>query len=471
MKFPREESESREGQDVVSLRPIRDDLADEEEHMEESILTANSGMRRVLRQMGFRITEPGEEEGQGTNEQRDQPMEELPTPSEETHDPERESRIKPRKAMLFDGPEQPSGSETAEERRSRLVRESLIAHARMQVFKTHYNRNKKTYLEMRRELGDDVDGKGLFKFEALDEQGNAHPVEVDEECDYSPTSVGDGPEGAEGVEIQSPMNPIPLSEPEGSRKGIVRSQKWKKVVREVKKIEHQRRTSRRCDTLGHHGQCSQRRRKAKEPQRNQRFRGRRNLWKMKQNLRKMKRKMNGRGSPGLIRRTTSFWRMLKREGRSWMKKICGLTRRKLGRSCRLGDRRGSVSCGKQEAKAPKFPEEPKGPFEPDGGPNPGGPASGSGSGGTIAVRAFRVLTDPEWQFVDPDSPEGGQGRRTEGGFPGHLEGEGLHGLPEGEEGPGHREGELPVLPEEGLPSDSEERPTPLFGSSVSNLTV
>ena len=163
VKFPREESESRIRQDVVSLQLIRDDLADEEEHMEESILTANSGMRRG--EMGFRITEPGEEEGQGTNEQRDQPMEELPTPSEETHDPERESRIKPRKAMLFDGPEQPSGSETAEERRSRLVRESLMtAHARMQVLKTHYNLNKTTYPEMRRELGDDVDGKGLFKF-------------------------------------------------------------------------------------------------------------------------------------------------------------------------------------------------------------------------------------------------------------------------------------------------------------------
>ena len=47
------------------------------------------------------------------------------------------------------------------------------------------------------------------------------------------------------------------------------------------------------------------------------------------------------------------------------------------------------------------------------------------------MKAFRVLllTDPEWQFVDPDSPEGGQGRRTKGEFPGHLEGEGLHGLP------------------------------------------
>ena len=49
-------------------------------------------------------------------------------------------------------------------------------------------------------------------------------MEVDEECDYSPTSVGDGPEGAEGVEIQSPMNPTPLSEPEGSRKGSQESE-------------------------------------------------------------------------------------------------------------------------------------------------------------------------------------------------------------------------------------------------------
>ena len=147
MKYPREESD--EGLDLASLQAIRDNLPSEEEQMRESILTTNPGMRKVLRRMGFNVAEPGEEENRDTDEDHDEPMQELPTPTEETCDPERESKVKPRKAMLFDGPEQPTGPETPEERRSRLVRESLIAHARMQVFKTYYNRNKKTYLEMR----------------------------------------------------------------------------------------------------------------------------------------------------------------------------------------------------------------------------------------------------------------------------------------------------------------------------------
>ena len=185
MKYPREESD--EGTDLASLQAIRGNLASEEEQMRESILTTNLGMRKVLRSMGFNVAEPGEEEeeeNRDTDEDHDEHMRELPTPTEEMCDPERESKVRPRKAMLFDGPEQPTGPETPEERRSRLVRESLIAHARMQVFKTHYNRNKKTYLEMRNELGEDAGGRNLFEFETIDDQGNAHAVEVDEECDY-----------------------------------------------------------------------------------------------------------------------------------------------------------------------------------------------------------------------------------------------------------------------------------------------
>ena len=214
MKYPREEAD--EGQDMVSLQSIRDSLAQEEEQMQQSILTANPGMRKVLRRMGFNIAEPGEEENRDTDEDHDEPMQELPTPTEETYDPERESKVKPRKAMLFDGPEQPTGPETPEERRSRLVRESLIAHARTQVFKTHYNRNKKTYLEMRNELGDGVCGEDAFRFEAYDEQGNAHAVEVDDECEYSPTSAGG--------EVQGPVGPTPPSEPEGSGPGSQREE-------------------------------------------------------------------------------------------------------------------------------------------------------------------------------------------------------------------------------------------------------
>ena len=184
--------------------------------MRESVLTTNPGMRKVLRRMGFNVAEPGEEENRDTDEDHDEPMQELPTPSEETWDPERESKVKPRKAMLFDGPEQPTGPETPEERRSRLVRESLIAHARMQVFKTHYNRNKKTYLEMKKELGDGADGQEVFEFETFDEQGNAHAVEVDDECDYSPTSAGG--------EVPGPVGPTPPSEPGGSGKGSQQSE-------------------------------------------------------------------------------------------------------------------------------------------------------------------------------------------------------------------------------------------------------
>ena len=137
--YPKEEAQ--EGQEVVSLQPIRDSLAEEEEQLDDSILTANPGMRRVLRRMGFKVSEPGE----GEEEEREL-GDELPTPTEETFDPERESKVKPRKAMLFDDPEQPSSSETAEQRRSRLIKESsLVARARMELFKSYYNRNKRTY--------------------------------------------------------------------------------------------------------------------------------------------------------------------------------------------------------------------------------------------------------------------------------------------------------------------------------------
>ena len=102
MKYPREESD--EGLDLASLQAIRESLASEEEEM-----------RKVLRSMGFNVVEPGEEENRDTDEDHDEPMQELPTPTEETCDPERESKVKPRKAMLFDGPADRSGNTRGEE--------------------------------------------------------------------------------------------------------------------------------------------------------------------------------------------------------------------------------------------------------------------------------------------------------------------------------------------------------------------
>ena len=214
MRYPREESD--EGVDLASLQSIRESLAQEEEQMQQSVLTANPGMRKILRRMGFNIAEPGEEENRDTDEDHDEPMQEWPTPTPETVDPERESKVKPRKAMLFDGPEQSTGPETPEERRLRLVRESLIASSRMQVFKTYYSRNKKIYPEMKKELGEEVD-EDPIQFETYDEQGNAHVVEVDDECQYSPTSAGG--------EVQEPVGPTPPSEPEGSGRGSQREEK------------------------------------------------------------------------------------------------------------------------------------------------------------------------------------------------------------------------------------------------------
>ncbi len=75
-------------------------------------------------------------------------------------------------------------------------------------------------METKKELGEEVSGKDEVKFEAYDAQGNAHPVDVDEVCDYSPTTQGSAPE-EEG--FTGPVGPKPPSELGGSGKGSQKS--------------------------------------------------------------------------------------------------------------------------------------------------------------------------------------------------------------------------------------------------------
>ncbi len=51
--------------------------------------------------------------------------------TEKSWDPETQQSRKPRRAALFGKSEEHSGSETTEDRRSRLRKESIFAHARM----------------------------------------------------------------------------------------------------------------------------------------------------------------------------------------------------------------------------------------------------------------------------------------------------------------------------------------------------
>ena len=462
MKYPKEESD--EGTDLASLRAIRDDMAAEEEQMRESILTNNVGMRKVLRSMGFNVAEPGEgeeEENRDTDEDHDEPMRELTTPTEETFDPERESKVKPRKAMLFDGPEQPTGPETPEERKPRLVRESLIAHARMQVFKTHYNRNKKAYLEMRGELGEDADGQNMFEFETFDDQGNAHVVEVDEECDYSPTSAGGevpgpvGPTPPSEPEETEMRDPNPPSEPTGSegsegkggqkgkshrtwgsltpermRKEDFKSLKhpWAPWPKFIEDEEEDRATSTTGPTTG---QAVEKEAKELEPDQLPAVpKGADPQWwkpgAFFQNFvlledvearRPSKEEEDGQPFTEEQWNELSPWRR---------ERIVEWMRQK----------------GKGKGK-PRYPNEPKGPHEPGGGGSSGGGASSS----SVAVRAMRVPTDSEWEMISGSSqrgtPEQGEGRQdglqTEGEMPGLGQGQG--------ERPGLRHGEDPELPQ------------------------
>ena len=483
MKYPKEESD--EGTDLASLRAIRDDMAAEEEQMRESILTNNVGMRKVLRSMGFNVAEPDEgeeEENRDTDEDHDEPMRKLPTPTEETFDPERESKVKPRKAMLFDGPEQPTGPETPEERKSRLVRESLIAHARMQVFKTHYNRNKKAYLEMRGELGEDADGQNMFQFETFDDQGNAHVVEVDEECDYSPTSAGgevSGPVGPtppsepEETEMRDPKPPSELTGSEGSegkggqkgkshrtwgsltpermRKEDFKSLKhpWAPWPKFIEDEEEDKATSTTGPTTGQAVE-----KEAKEPEPDQLPAVPKGAdpqwWKpgaFSQNFvlledaearRPLKEEADGQPFTEEQWNELSPWRR---------ERIVEWMRQK----------------GKGKGK-PRYPNEPRGPHEPDLGPGGGGSSGGGASSSSVAVRAMRVPTDSEWEMLSGSSqrgtPERDGGRQdglqTEGELPGRqTEGE-LPGLGQGQgERPELRRGEDPELPQGELPEEQE----------------
>ena len=419
---------------MVSLQSIRDSLAQEEEQMQQSILTANPVMRKVLRRMGFNIAEPGEEENRDTDEDHDEPMQELPTPTQETWDPERESKVKPRKAMLFDGPEQPTGPETPEERRSRLVRESLIAHARMQVFKTHYSRNKKTYLEMRKELGDDVCGEDAFPFEAYDGQGNAHAVEVDDECEYSPTSAGG--------EVQGPVGPTPPSEPEGSGPGGQRE--------EAEGMEPKPR-SEPTGSEGSEGKGGQKgkshrtwRSMTPERMKKEDFVALKHPWApwpefIDDEEKAKATSTSGTATTGQAMDTEitepkpdglpaipegadpEWWKpgaysqnyvlleeaearraeMDEEDSRAYTEEEW----QKLSPWRQERIRELWKKKGKGKGTKPKYPNEPRGPHEPDCGPNQGGPASGSGDGGTIAVRMMRRNDgeeEDEWGFVEDD---------------------------------------------------------------------
>lgn len=132
-------------------------------------------------------TDPEHDEPAGEGEEEELMGIEVPPPTEapsnvscppgnqETKD------TRPGLEKLFDKPEKAKGPETEEERKVRLTREAMLAHTRMEVFRSFYERSKRDCKEMMEELGLSVDdesvraGRGLF--------------EEDEECDYSPTTL------------------------------------------------------------------------------------------------------------------------------------------------------------------------------------------------------------------------------------------------------------------------------------------
>ena len=465
MKYPREESD--EGVDLASLQALRESLASEEEEMKESILTANMGMRKVLRRMGFNVAEP-DEENRDTDEDHD-PMRELPTPTEETFDPERESKVKPRKAMLFDGPEQPIGPETPEERRRRLVRESLIAQSRMQVFKTYYNRNKKNYMEMKKELGEGSDGQETFEFETFDEQGNAHVVEVGEECDYSPTSAGG--EVPEPGEVPGPVGPTPPSEPEGSARSHRQS--------EAEMME-QKPPSEPTGSEGSEGKGGQKGKSHRtwgsltpERMRREDFKALKHPWapwpvfiddEEKDKATLTKETEEKELPPAVPEGADPEWWKPGAYSENFVLLEDAEARRPMMEEADSQPfteeqwnelspwRRERIvqwmrKNGKGKGK-PRYPNEPRGPHEPHWGPGGGGSSGGGASSSSMAVRAMRVPTDSEWEMISGSSQQGTPereerrrgGLRTEGELPGDGQGEGeraeLHGgdpgLPQGE---------------------------------------
>ena len=439
MKYPREESD--EGVDLASLQAIRESLASEEEEMKESILTVNPGMRKVLRRMGFNVAEPGEEENRDTDEDHDEPMRELPTPTEETCDPERESKVRPRKAMLFDGPEQPIGPETPEERRRRLVRESLIAQSRMQVFKTYYNRNKKTYMEMKKELGEVTEGQDPFEFETFDEQANAHVVEVDEECDYSPTSAGG--------EVPGPVGPTPPSEPEGSARSHRQSEA---------EMTEQKPPSEPTGSEGSEGKGGQKGKSHRtwgsltpERMRREDFKALKHPWapwpvfiddEEKDKATLTKETEEKELPPAVPEGADPEWWKPGAYSENFVLLEDAEARRPMMEEADSQPfteeqwnelspwRRERIvewmrKRGKGKGK-PRYPNEPKGPHEPDWGPGGGGSSGGGASSSSMAVRAS------EWEMISGSSqrgtPERGEGRQdglqTEGELPGRrTEGE------------------------------------------------
>ena len=483
-------------------------------------------------------------------------------------------------AMMNDGIETEGSwdpeksSETEADRRSRLRKEAILAHARMQVFKNYYNRNKKLYQKRKEELGEEIVSKEKVVVENDEQQGNALQVDMDEVCDYSPTTQG----SVHGDEPVGPVGPKPPSEPEeseGRRGGKGRHRTWASVTPERMREEdfvalrHPRapwpifvdkekdkgttekpvipgeektEEKEKMDTT----ETEEEKKEATEEE---------NEWSkvpgaysqnfvLLEDAEARREEMDEEDSRDF---TEEEWQQLP----PWrQERIREMWKRK----------------GKGKRKGPKYPHEPRGPFEPDDGP--GGPASGSGDG--IALRMMRRVDqeeEDEWGFVEDDrqiaqgsvaatmmakakSSAGPMLRapRTEGELPedlreprkekipedlgGHRRGEGeipadrrerhgqrgelpeerrghrrregdqLPGLPEGGEVPEQQEGEPQGRPageviqqpivwdgqvwdgqrwigarptpslqrmstSSGLPSDSEERTTPMFGSSTS----
>ena len=503
-------------------------------------------------------------------------------------------------AMMNDGIETErswdpeKSSETEADRRSRLRKEAILAHARMQVFKNYYNRNKKFYQKRKEELGEEVVSKEKVVVETEEQQGNALHVDMDEVCDYSPTTQGSVQED----EPMGPVGPKPPSEPEESEKGGKggkgRHRTWASVTPERMREEdfvalrHPRApwpifvdkekdkgTTEKPVIPGEEKKDATEKKDEKETKdttETEEEKKEETTEEMKEEKEATEEENEWSKVPGAYSQnfvlledaearreemdeedsrdfTEEEWRQLP----PWrQERIREMWKRK----------------GKSKRKGPKYPHEPRGPFEPDNGP--GGPASGSGDG--IALRMMRRLDqeeEDEWGFVEDDrqiaqgsvaatmmakakssagpmwraprtegelpedlrEPRRGEGeipedlrgyRRGEGEIPadrrerhgqrgelpeerrGHRRREGnqLPGLPEGGEVPGQQEGEPQGQPagevvqqpivwdgqvwdgqrwigarptpslqrmstSSGLPSDSEERTTPMFGSSTS----
>ncbi len=329
-------------------------------------------------------------------------------------------------AMMNDGIETErswdpeKGSETEADRRSRLRKEAILAHARMQVFKNYYNRNKKLYQKRKEELGEEVVSKEKVVVETEEQQGNAHHVDMDEVCDYSPTTQGSVHED----EPMGPVGPKPPSEPEesekGRRGGKGRHRTWASVTPERMREEdfvalrHPRApwpifvakekdkgTTEKPVIPGE----EKKEEKTEETTETEEEKKEETTEEIKEEKEATEEENEWSKVPGAYSQnfvlledaearreemdeedsrdfTEEEWQQLP----PWrQERIREMRKRK----------------GKSKRKGPKYPHEPKGPFEPDGGP--GGPASGSGDG--IALRMMRRLDqeeEDEWGFVEDD---------------------------------------------------------------------